>query len=196
MFPFFDDGRSINRRSLPPSSHPRALPPSSPAPPPSMAIRWYEGMDAAGDDLGPWAFGVAKCQRLRTPMPAGWCLCRHYLQYQAFGLHSKEPHTEFDPRSRCCQDGSANRSHACAGYFCGRSWPRVRHYENVDAPGHDRGSWIRGVSSADCESICIADNGCAGYTCNQSRTTCIPKSIVARVVNSSEPAITGIVEGR
>jgi len=74
--------------------------------------------------------------------------------------------------------------------------PRVRHYENVDASGNDRGSWIRGVSSADCESICIADSGCAGYTYNRSRATCIPKSIVVRLMGSSEPAVTGVVEGR
>ena len=74
--------------------------------------------------------------------------------------------------------------------------PRVRHYENVDASGNDRGSWIRGVSSAACESICIADSGCAGYTYNRSRATCIPKSIVVRLMGSSEPAVTGVVEGR
>ena len=74
--------------------------------------------------------------------------------------------------------------------------PHVRHYENIDAPGNDRGSWIRGVSSADCESICIADSGCAGYTYNRLRATCIPKSIVFRLVNTNEPAMTGVVEGR
>jgi hypothetical protein len=74
--------------------------------------------------------------------------------------------------------------------------PHVRHYENVDAPGNNRGNWIRGVSSADCESISIADGGCAGYTYNRSRATCIPKSIVVRLMGSSEPAVTGVVEGR
>ena len=74
--------------------------------------------------------------------------------------------------------------------------PRVRHYENVDASGNDRGSWIRGVSSADCESICIADSGCAGYTYNRLRATCIPKNIVGRLMTSSEAAVTGVVEGR
>jgi len=74
--------------------------------------------------------------------------------------------------------------------------PRVRHYENVDAPGNDRGSWIRGVSSADCESICIADSECAGYTYNRSRAICIPKNMVVRLMGSSEPAMTGVVEGR
>jgi hypothetical protein len=30
----------------------------------------------------------------------------------------------------------------------------------MDAPGNDRGEWISGVSSKDCESICVADSGC------------------------------------
>jgi hypothetical protein len=74
--------------------------------------------------------------------------------------------------------------------------PRVRHYENVDASGNDRGSWVRGVSSADCESICIADSGCAGYTYNRLRATCIPKNTVVRLMSSTEAAVTGVVEGR
>ena len=74
--------------------------------------------------------------------------------------------------------------------------PQVRHRENVDAPGNDRGSWVRGVSSADCESICLADIGCAGYTYNRLRATCIPKSAVTRLIGSNEPTMTGIVEGR
>ena len=81
------------------------------------------------------------------------------------------------------------------GIFAGPA-PRVRQYENMDATGNDRGSWIRGVSRADCESICLADNGCAGYTYNRLKATCIPKNVVRRLMSSSEPAMTGVVEGR
>jgi PAN domain len=98
--------------------------------------------------------------------------------------------------SRCCPTGRANYTVTLNPTSPTSPAPRVRHYENVDAPGNNRGNWIRGVSSADCESICIADSGCAGYTYNRSRATCIPKSIVVRLMSSSEPAVTGVVEGR
>jgi hypothetical protein len=98
-----------------------------------------------------------------------------------------------DTDALCCPTGRANYTVTLNPTSPA---PRVRHYENVDAPGNNRGNWIRGVSSADCESICIADSGCAGYTYNRSRATCIPKSIVVRLMSSSEPAVTGVVEGR
>jgi hypothetical protein len=176
-------------------SSPSALPPSSPAPPPSMAIRWYEGMDSAGDDLGPWAFGVANadnCARLCVQDVA--CVGITYNIRRSVCIRKSRIRSLIHARDAARTGVLTDRTPA-PETSAGRT-PRVRHYENVDAPGHDRGGWIRGVSSADCESICIADDGCAGYTYNRLRTTCIPKSIVARVVNSSEPATTGIVEGR
>jgi hypothetical protein len=66
----------------------------------------------------------------------------------------------------------------------------------MDASGNDRGEWISGVSSKECESICVADSGCAGYTYNRQRLTCTPKNFIGGLAPSSEPAVTGIVEGR
>ena len=152
-------------------------------------------MDSAGDDLGPWAFGVANadnCARLCVQDVA--CVGITYNIRRSVCIRKSRIRSLIHARDAARTGVLTDRTPA-PETSAGRT-PRVGHYENVDAPGHDRGGWIRGVSSADCESICIADDGCAGYTYNRLRTTCIPKSIVARVVNSSEPATTGIVEGR
>jgi|SRR5271166_1926137 len=52
-----------------PGSVPNAAPPSpSPSPPPASAsvpsipVHWYEGMDAPGNDFGPWLFTVANAE--------------------------------------------------------------------------------------------------------------------------------------
>ena len=176
-------------------SSPSALPPPAPTPPPSMAIRWYEGMDAAGNDLGPWTFGVATADDcMRLCVQDGACVGVTYNISRSVCIRKSRIQSLIHARDTARTGVLAGRTPAPVT-FAGPA-PRVRHYENVDAPGHDRGSWIHGVSSADCESICIADNGCAGYTYNRLRSTCIPKSAVAGVVSSSEPAITGVVEGR
>jgi PAN domain len=70
----------------------------------------------------------------------------------------------------------------------------VREYPDVDAPGHDRGSWVPNVSSEDCKKICLADNGCVGYTYNRRQLACFPKNSIGHLYPSSEPAVTGIIE--
>ena len=52
-----------------PASVPNPAPPSPPQSPPpasasvpSIPVRWYEGMDAPGDDFGPWLFSVANAE--------------------------------------------------------------------------------------------------------------------------------------
>ncbi len=73
----------------------------------------------------------------------------------------------------------------------------VRRHFGMDAPGNDRGSWIRNVGSVDdCESICLADPGCAGYTYNTRRSTCIPKNRIGSLVQHNEQPVTGEFLGR
>jgi len=75
--------------------------------------------------------------------------------------------------------------------------PDVRRHFGMDAPGNDRGSWIRQVGTVDaCETLCLADPGCAGYTYNTRRSTCIPKNRIGPLVRHSENPVTGVILGR
>jgi hypothetical protein len=150
----------------PPSPSP---PPSSPAPPPPIPVRWYEGMDAWGNDLGGWLPNVANaddCMRLCVQDSA--CVGVTYNIRRSVCIRKSQIKNLIEARDAATTALLTNRTSVpdtSAGL------PRVRHYENIDAPGNDRGSWIRGVSSTDCESICIADGGCVGYTYNRLRAT-------------------------
>ena len=73
---------------------------------------------------------------------------------------------------------------------------KVARYTNMDAPGNDA-KWVRGVASVEqCESLCLADTACAGYTYNINKSTCIPKTIIGPLSPTREAAITGIVDRR
>ena len=73
---------------------------------------------------------------------------------------------------------------------------KVARYTNMDAPGNDA-KWVRGVASVEqCESLCLADTACAGYTYNINKSTCIPKTIIGPLSPTREAAIIGIVDRR
>jgi uncharacterized protein len=73
---------------------------------------------------------------------------------------------------------------------------KVNRYPNMDAPGNDA-KWMRGIANVEqCESLCLADSTCAGYTYNINKTTCIPKTIIGPLSPTREAAITGIVDRR
>jgi hypothetical protein len=56
---------------------------------------------------------------------------------------------------------------------------------------------VRGIATVEkCESLCIADSACAGYTYNVKRSTCIPKTAIGPLSPAADPAVTGIVERR
>jgi hypothetical protein len=174
---------------------PSPSPPSSPAPPPSTAVRWYGGMDAWGNDFGAWLFGVANaedCVSLCTQ--DSLCVGVTYNIRRSVCIRKSRIGSLIQAQEPATTGVLTDRTSA-PNTFAG-SVPRVRHYDNLDAPGNDRGSWIRGVTSGECESICMADTGCAGYTYNRKRDTCIPKSAIRRLTNSVEAAVTGVVEGR
>jgi len=190
---------SVHLECLSPSLQNATVPVSSPSSPSSstsvrsVPLRWYEGMDAPGNDLGPWLFGIASTED---------CMRQCAQDTACVGV------TYNFRRSVCIRKSRVRsliyaREPATTGVLTDRTptpevapAPHVRHYENFDAPGNDRGNWIHGVSSADCESKCVADSGCAGFTYNRSRAICIPKNIVVRFMGSTEPAVTGVVEGR
>jgi hypothetical protein len=84
-----------------------------------------------------------------------------------------------------------------ASAFSKADKPNVRRHFGVDSSGDDRGSWIRHVGTVDdCENICLADPGCAGYTYNARRSTCIPKNRIGPLVRHSENPATGVIFGR
>jgi len=77
-----------------------------------------------------------------------------------------------------------------------KSLAKVTRYSNMDAPGND-GEWVRGIESiAQCESLCLADTVCAGFTYNVKYRTCVPKTAIGALSPSKDPAITGVVERR
>ncbi len=152
-------------------------------------------MDAPGNDFGAWIFSVANAEDcMRLCMQDSGCVGVTYNIRRSVCIRKSRITSLIHARDAATTGVLTDRTPA-PDIFAGAG-PRVRHYENMDAPGNDRGSWIRGVSSADCESICLADNGCAGYTYNRLRATCIPKNVVNRLISSNEPAMTGVVEGR
>jgi hypothetical protein len=72
--------------------------------------------------------------------------------------------------------------------------PLVQRHVGMDAPGNDRGTWIRGIATlGDCERICLTDSGCAGYTYNGRRSTCILKDSVVALSRHGENPVTGVV---
>ena len=168
----------------------------NPSTPPSLPVRWYYGMDAPGNDLGGrdgWVRDVANADDcMRTCLSDRNCLGFTYNILR----HVCIPKSRIAPLIRA-EDA------AITGVMTDRATPptvpniaaHVRQYPNMDASGNDRGEWIPGVSSKDCESICVADSGCAGYTYNRQKLTCIPKNFIGGLA-PSEAALTGIVEGR
>lgn len=181
-------------------TEPTTSPPSPPASPPDSSfspVRWYPNMDAPGNDLG------GRDGWVRDVPNADDCMRKCLADLNCVGFTYNIGRSVCIPKSRIAPLIRAEDS-AMTGVITGRadlpSVPnvaaRVRQYPNMDAAGNDRGEWISGVSGKDCESICVADPGCAGYTYNRQRLTCIPKNFIGGLAPSSQPAVTGIVEGR
>ncbi len=77
-----------------------------------------------------------------------------------------------------------------------KSLAKVTRYSNMDARGNDA-EWVHGIESVEqCESLCLADAVCAGFTYNVKYRTCIPKTAIGALSPSTDPAITGVVERR
>jgi hypothetical protein len=182
-----------------PSTSPASPSPAAPGGPdsPASPVRWYPGMDAPGNDLGGpdgWLRDVANPDD---------CMRKCLADRACVGATYNIRHSACFPKGRIAALVRADDL-ATTGVLTDRATPpsvpnvtaRVRQYPNMDAPGNDRGGRISGVSSRDCESICVADSGCVGYTYKHQRLTCIPKKIIGGLAPSSEPAVTGIVEGR
>ena len=76
----------------------------------------------------------------------------------------------------------------------GSSNVKVTRHPNMDAPGDDA-TWVRGITSVEqCESMCLANGACAGYTYNIKQSACFQKSAIGPLAPSSVPTITGVVD--
>ena len=76
----------------------------------------------------------------------------------------------------------------------GSSNVKVTRHPNMDAPGNDA-TWVRGITSVEqCESMCLANGACAGYTYNIKQSACFQKSAIGPLAPSSVPTITGVVD--
>ena len=159
-------------------------------------IRWYPDMDAPGNDLGGrdgWSLLTNADDCMRKCLSDRNCVGVTYNQSRSVCI----PKSRIAPLIR-------SEDAAITGVITDRTAPptvsnvtaRVQQYPNMDAPGNDRDEWICRVSRKDCESICVVDPGCAGYTYNTQKLTCIKKSFIGGLALSSEPVVTGIVEGR
>jgi uncharacterized caspase-like protein len=162
---------------------------------PTATIRWYQGMDAPGNDLGQWIRNVADtdaCMRICTAERS--CVGVTYnARYSVCILKAR-----IAPLIRA-KDAAATgvlTDRTSVPTMTTNSLPQVQRYPNMDAPGYDRGSWIPNVSGEDCEALRVADPGCAGYTYNIAKLTCIPKNAMGSLVKSHDPALTGVVQGR
>jgi hypothetical protein len=179
-----------------PSTGPGTLSPPFSAPSLMAAeVRWYPDMDAPGNDLGGrdgWVRAVN----------ADDCGRKCLADRNCVGFTYNITRSVCIPKSRMASLIHAEDA-ATTGVIIGRtelptfsnSTAHVQQYPGMDAPGNDRGSWISGVSGRDCESICVADTGCAGYTYTRQKLTCIPKSFIGALA-PYEGALTGVVEGR
>ncbi|MGH6834133.1 MAG: tetratricopeptide repeat protein [Methylocella sp.] len=73
---------------------------------------------------------------------------------------------------------------------------KVSRYPNMDAPGNDA-KWVRGVASVEqCERLCLAAPGCAGYTYNIKQSACFQKTAIGPLSPSRDPTVAGVVERR
>ena len=171
-------------------------PPTAPNPPTSQ-IRWYPKLDAPGNDLG------GRDGWIRDATNADDCAQKCLADNNCVGFTYNIRRSVCIPKGRIAPLIRAEDA-AITGVIIGRTElptlpsarARVTQYPNMGAVGNDRGEQISGVNARDCKSICVADNGCAGYTYIRQSLTCIPKSFIGELSPSSQPSVTGIVESR
>jgi hypothetical protein len=175
------------------SSSATQAPPSG-APYSEVPVRWYPDMDAPGNDLGGrdgWSLGNADD-----------CMHKCLSDRNCVGFTYNKSRSVCIPKSRIAplirsDDAAITRviTDRAAPPTVSNATARVHPYLNMDFPGNDRGEAVLRVSRRDCESICVVDAGCAGYTYITQTLTCVKKNFIGGLA-PSQGVVTGIVEGR
>jgi uncharacterized protein len=165
------------------------------APANEAGVTRLPGMDAPGNDLV-WQRGldVDACERLCV----GDARCAAYTY--SFGNQVCIPKSAVGPVRPASvpaltgivrrPDGAASRAGsprpAAQAYA-------IRRLPNLDAPGNDLG-WQGNVGTVEaCESLCLADPQCAGYTFNSTRSVCFRKRLIASTVPARDAVVSGII---
>lgn len=165
------------------------------APANEAGVTRLPGMDAPGNDLV-WQRGLdmEACERLCV----GDARCAAYTY--SFGNQVCIPKSAVGPvrpSSVPALTGIVRRP-AAAASRAGPPRPpaqayAVRRLPNLDAPGNDLG-WQGNVGTVEtCESLCLADPQCAGYTFNSTRSVCIRKSQIAGTMPARDAVVSGII---
>jgi hypothetical protein len=133
-----------------------AVSPAPPSPAASLPVNWYEGMDARGNDLGVWLLNVANAEDcMRSCSRDSACVGVTFNIRRSVCIRKSRIAILIRAHDAAITGVLTDRAPA-PDTIGGSPALRVRHYENVDAPGNDRGQWIRGLTSAGCESACVA----------------------------------------
>ena len=170
----------------------------TPAPQPQVqfsTVLRYPGKDAPNNDRGAWIRGVSSvddCERI-CQQDAG-CVGYTINLSRSVCIKKNQIGTLASSRDSALTGILTDRTNVAA--ISTPSQPRVQYYDGMDIPGRDRGSFLRNVTAQECENICLADRGCAGYTYNKKRSACIPKDSIGPMVRALEPAFSGVVQGR
>jgi Caspase domain/Outer membrane lipoprotein/PAN domain len=169
-------------------------PNSTPVP---FAVRLFPNMDAPGNDRGAWIahVDIDQCESACQSDPG--CLGFTY-NIGASACFPKSRIAQLAPSSQQAVTGvMTDRAGASAGAPATIQAGSVQRYSGKDAPHNDLGSWLRHVvSEDDCERACASDSRCVGYTYNINASTCIRKSRIVQITETSQAAVTGILIDR
>jgi len=173
----------------------RYQPSSSPA---GASLERYEGKDAPGSDLGHWVEDVSEQQCERQCLADRACVGFTYNLRRSVCIEKAAIRHLTPAADAAVTVVIPDRTAAPSVERPGEAESAgVKRYTGMDAPGYDRGAWIRNVNDESrCRQICEASPDCAGYTYNIDRRVCIPKTRIGDLKPSREPAVTGVLTGR
>lgn len=160
----------------------------------------HDGMDAPGGDLGHWIENASEEQCERLCLSDQACVGFTYNRLRAVCIRKAAIRHLTAAADAAITVVVANRT---AAPSIERREERdeasvgVQRYTGMDAPGDDRGAWLRNIANENrCRQICFSASSCVAYTYNIARRVCIPKTRLGQLTPSAEPAVTGVLTGR
>jgi serine protease Do len=132
----------------PPAPSPRPMP-DAVAPTVQSPVRWYPGKDAPGNDLGGragWLRDVSSADDcMRICLSDRNCVGFTYNIRYSVCIRKGRIAPLINAGDPAVTGVISDRSEVPAAI--GTNAPLVREYPDMDAPGHDRGSWVPNVSN-------------------------------------------------